>query len=457
MALPLWDHVVGYEKKDPAVVARLSTGYPRFMHHPLVRQVARELSPEGHCLPFPSRKTSEACAHFARKTDPSARIVSKRGLFGVCAHAEAGRDALKAFWQHTGMIVSSRQAEAWLAGKSESPEAPEVRRSLRTRLADFYECAPDDVFLCPTGMAAHYAALRILQARSPGLPTVQLGFPYVDTLKLQQKLGLGGILLHNLDSLAADLERSLAATPVAGAFCEIPGNPLLGSANLPQIGPALRARRIPLVVDDVVATPFNIDSGAHADLVATSLTKFIAGNGEVMGGALICNPRSPFYGELKELAKAQLEELLWESDAAILDEAARGFPERMKRHNSTGLFLAERLRSHPAVERVWYPKWEFTQAYESLRRPNGGWGALITFLPHDAEHRSAGIYDRLELCKGPSLGTVFTLVCPFTLLAHYTELEWAESRGVSRYLLRVSAGLEDPEELWQKLDRALRG
>ena len=52
-------------------------------------------------------------------------------------------------------------------------------------------------------------------------------------------------------------------------------------------------------------------------------------------------------------------------------------------------------------------------------------------------------------------GTVFTLACPFTLLAHYTELEWAESCGVSRNLIRLSVGLEDPEDLWQRLDRAL--
>ena len=63
----------------------------------------------------------------------------------------------------------------------------------------------------------------------------------------------------------------------------------------------------------------------------------------------------------------------------------------------------------------------------------------------------------LAVCKGPSLGTVFTLACPFTLLAHYTELDWAESCGVSRYLIRISVGLEDPEELWSRLDRALRG
>ena len=93
--------------------------------------------------------------------------------------------------------------------------------------------------------------------------------------------------------------------------------------------------------------------------------------------------------------------------------------------------------------------------YEAVRQPNGGWGSLVTFLPYHAAAASPEIFDRMEVCKGPSLGTVFTLACPFTLLAHYTELEWAESCGVSRHLIRLSVGLEEPTELWQRLNRAL--
>ena len=84
----------------------------------------------------------------------------------------------------------------------------------------------------------------------------------------------------------------------------------------------------------------------------------------------------------------------------------------MQRHNANGLYLAERLRAHPAIERVWYPKWEFSEAYEAVRRPGGGWGSLITFLPKNAEVTAPRIYDALQFCKGPSLGTVFTLACP---------------------------------------------
>jgi cystathionine gamma-synthase len=457
MALPRWRDVVGYEEKDPAISARLTTGYPRFLIHPLVQELARRLAPGHTCLPLPSARTASLCADFIRRTDRApVEIIERGGLHGVATSA-AGTLALRSFWQHTGLIVSSRQADAALAGRVVGPNDGEYRDDLRRQLAGLYDCAETDVFLAPTGMAAQFAALQAVLERTPGRPTAQLGFPYVDTLKLQQKFGHGGILLHHLGDIESRLRSLLARHRLAGCFCEIPGNPLLGSADLRKITPLLREHGVPLVADDVVATPANIDLGGYADLIATSLTKFIVGTGDAMGGALICNPRSPLYADLKPLVQARHEELLWGEDAAVLAAQARGFPERMKRHNQSGLLLAERLRAHPAVERVWYPKWEFSAAYEAVRRPAGGWGALITFLPKNAEANSPGIYDRLACCKGPSLGTVFTLACPFTLLAHYTELDWAEACGVPRHLIRLSVGLEDPEDLWRRLDAALTG
>jgi len=456
VALPRWQDVVDYEEKKPEVVNSLASGYPRFFIHRAVRDLARQIGDGRPCLPFPSVRAAGRCARFIERTcGEQAKVLACGGIPGVVT-SEAGTAALRAFWQHTGLIVSTRQAEAHLAGRAPLPEARAIRQSLRHQLAGFYDCAEDDVFLAPTGMAAQFAALEAVIQRTPGRPTAQLGFPYVDTLKLQQKLGHGGVLLHHLKRIDEELQSLLRQQPLAACFCEIPGNPLLGSADARGISPILREHRVPLVVDDVVATPANVDLGRCADLIATSLTKFIVGTGEAMGGALVCNPRSPLYSELKPIVSAQHEDLLWGEEALVLDAQARGFPERIKRHNRNGLLLAERLRRHPAVERVWYPKWEFSEAYEAVRHQDGGWGALITFLPRNGEARSAGIYDRLECCKGPSLGTVFTLACPFTLLAHYTELEWAESCGVSRYLIRLSVGLEDPEDLWQRLERALK-
>jgi len=455
VALPRWQDVTGYEEGRPDVIGKLSTGYPRFVVHSFVRALASRLGGEGACLPFPSLRVAEQCADFIRRSSgEAARLIPESGVTGV-ATSDAASSCLKAFWQHTGLIVSSRQAEALLAGRKDGNEDAAVRGSLRRHLAGFYDCAPDDVFLAPSGMAAQFAALQTVRSFRPSQPTAQLGFPYVDTLKLQQKLGDGGILLHDLEYIEADLSRLLERQPLAACFCEIPGNPLLGSADVRKIAPLLRANRVPLVIDDVVATPYNIDLSPTADLIATSLTKYIVGSGDAMGGALIVNPRSPLYAELKPLARAQHEELLWGEDAAILETHAGTFPDRMRAHNRNGLAIAERLHRHPQVERVWYPKWECSEAYEAVRRPEGGYGSLITFLPAQAETRAARVYDAMAVCKGPSLGTTFTLACPFTLLAHYGELDWAESCGVSRYLIRISVGLEDPDYLWRRIETAL--
>jgi cystathionine gamma-synthase len=455
MSLPRWSDVVGYEAHKPEVWSHIKMGYPRFVYHPLVQELIHRLDAGPHCLPFPSERVAKLCvSYIERVTGETARVVAIKGIRGVST-TEAGEVALRSFWQHTGLIVSSRHAEALLEGRSEGPEAQATRDSLRRQLAAFYDCDPDDVFLTPSGMAAHYAALRAVNTWRPGRPTAQLGFPYADTLKLQQKFGFGAHLLHNLGTIPQDLKQLIPAHSVAACFCEIPGNPLLGSADIPAITPMLREHRVPLVIDDVVATPLNIDTRPHAALVATSLTKFISGTCDVMGGALICNPASPFYRELKPILCAGHEELLWGSDAQVLDAQARGFPERMRRHNANGLFLAEKLRTHPNIERVWYPKWECAEAYEALRRPQGGYGALLTFLPRNAAETSPRVFDAMDVCKGPSLGTIFTLACPFTLLAHYNELNWAEACGVPRNLIRISTGLEDPGELWRRMERAL--
>ncbi len=455
VALPRWQDVIGYEEKKSEVVEKMSSGYPRFVVHPLVSKLAKELGGGENALPFPSRRAAESAAEFVKRTSAfSARVLTKNGISVASTDVE-GMPALRAFWQHTGLIVSSRQAEAALAGRQPNGNVHNVRTTLRRQIADWYDCAEDDVFLAPTGMASVYAALRAVRARRPIQRTIQLGFPYVDTLKLQEKFGAGATLLPNLETIEAELRSLLNEEALAGCFCEIPGNPLLGSVDLRAIGPLLRKHGVPLIADDVVATPLNVDLSPYADLIATSLTKFVVGTCDAMGGALICNRASPYYAELKGAIRSQHEELLWGEDAVVLAEQAESFPERMQRHNENGLWIAEQLRAHPATERVWYPKWESAEAYEAVRRVGGGWGALLSFLPKDGKNRSPMIYDRLPLCKGPSLGAVFTLACPFTLLAHYTELDWAESCGVSRYLIRLSVGLEEPEELWERISRAL--
>jgi cystathionine gamma-synthase len=131
VSLPRWQDVVGYEEKKPEVVAKMALGYPRFVIHPLVRELAQQLGLGQPCLPFPSASAAEAAAAYIRTASgATASVNAGRGVFGVVT-TEAGAQALKDFWQHTGLIVCSRQAEAALDGRSDVPDADALRASLR--------------------------------------------------------------------------------------------------------------------------------------------------------------------------------------------------------------------------------------------------------------------------------------------------------------------------------------
>jgi cystathionine gamma-synthase len=140
---------------------------------------------------------------------------------------------------------------------------------------------------------------------------------------------------------------------------------------------------------------------------------------------------------------------------------SRDFPERNARINETTEALADWLAGHEGVKRVYYPKMSHSvDLYHGVQHQhpfgNGtsGYGGLFSLVldPHMCERT---FYDALDVAKGPSLGTNFTLVCPYTLLAHYHELDFAMSYDVPPNLIRVAVGLEPYEVLREKFDIAL--
>jgi len=125
--------------------------------------------------------------------------------------------------------------------------------------------------------------------------------------------------------------------------------------------------------------------------------------------------------------------------------------------NDRGEAVYDFLLAHPKVERLWYPKGVTPEHYEALLKPGGGYGGLMSILLKDAPRTAPAFYDALRVCKGPSLGTNYSLACPYTLLAHYDELDWAARRGVDANLVRLWVGLEPENELIARLEEALGG
>ena len=111
------------------------------------------------------------------------------------------------------------------------------------------------------------------------------------------------------------------------------------------------------------------------------------------------------------------------------------------------------------IKEVFYPKYITRDNYDTCRKMQvdpddgraGGFGGLFS-LTFTSMAASKAFFDALQCSKGPSLGTNFTLACPYTILAHFMELDWASQYGVEASLIRISIGMEERETLlsWMK-------
>ncbi len=464
VCLPLWRDVIGYEENEPRVHQRLRAGYPRFVLHPRVREVIHRLRPEvaavgEDLLPFPDALSASQCAEWVRRGGhPTARAAEFAGLHAAVFPEQAHRHARR-YWQHAGRILSSRAAAGWLRGAPAEPDPAHkvaVARTLTTRLAGWAGVPPECVTLHGTGMAAIFRAHEAALALQPGRRTVMFGFPYTDTLKLQECFGPGVLFFprgnaEELQQLTAAMEHE----QFAAIFCELPGNPLLQVPDLPTLAGLARRQGALLIVDDTIGTCHNFDVAALADLVATSLTKAVSGEGDVMGGSLLVSPASPVFDRLQSWLGTAPREFLHHEDLEVLEANSRDFPKRMEASNKNASALAQFLAGHPAVHQVHYPGLHPPPWANRLQRPGRGWGPLLSFLPREAARTSPLIYEALQISRGVSLGTPYTLTCPYVLLAHYQELDWAASCGIPANLLRVSAGTEETSVLLERFARAL--
>ncbi|KAL4951341.1 pyridoxal phosphate-dependent transferase [Aspergillus filifer] len=314
-----------------------------------------------------------------------------------------------------------------------------------------------DVFLFPTGMSSIFNSHRLLlKARGP-MKSVCFGFPYIDTLKILEKWGPGCVFygrgasedLDDLETRLAGGERFLAV------FTEFPGNPLLKAPDLKRIRALADKYDFAVVVDETVGNFLNINVLSHADIVVSSLTKIFSGDSNVMGGSAVLNPHGRYYQLLKNTFSREYEDNLWVEDVVFLERNSRDFVSRIEKINRTTEDITAMLKDSPLVKQVYYPKYNPSlPLYDAFRTPNGGYGGLFSVTFYRTEEAVA-FFDNLEVLKGPSLGTNFTLSCPYTLLAHYGELEWAGSFGIEFGLVRISVGLEDVPILRAKVQQAL--
>ncbi|CAG8950865.1 hypothetical protein HYFRA_00003082 [Hymenoscyphus fraxineus] len=348
-------------------------------------------------------------------------------------------------------IAGSLMGEEDLAAmRSSSPRKSDTRGI--TGLSE------DDVYLYPCGMNSIFNAHQMLLESRGQMKSISFGFPYVDTLKILEKFGPGCLFYGNGSSDDLDdLEKRLkSGERYLALFCEFPGNPMLKCPDLKRIRHLADTYDFCVVVDETIGNFINVHVLPHADMVVSSLTKIFSGECNVMGGGTILNPKGKYYQQLKKFQESEYEDNYWAEDIIFMERNSRHFVSRIEKINDNAEILCDILRAHPLVKQVYYPKYNPSKEfYDACRTPNGGYGGLLSF-EFKTKPQAIAFYDRIETAKGPSLGTNFTLISPYVVLAHYLELEWAAQFGVPADLIRVSIGLEDADDLRQRFEVALK-
>lgn len=385
------------------------------------------------------------------------RAAENAGQNGVQAGAVLGNadrvmDRLAQQVKRRGPILSSRAADCFLGG---NPARDAADPTTAGRVAEAL-CSLEGgthAFLYCSGMSAITRVLDLL--RQPGRSQiVAVGHLYNDTY---QTLRLGPNRFLGVDEL--DALDDVVGDQTAAILTETITNPLSDVPDLEVLSRVAKARGVPLVVDNTIATPANchpFDFGA--DYVIHSTTKYLNGRNDHGGGAVIVRDQISARGlaDYQALLHDQMSPL----EAAVLEKNLCSFQERMGRFNENARKVASFLAGHRGVARVFFNGLKVHRSYETARRLLRGPGSVISFtLAHDTWEGLRAFYDsRLHgIRKAPSLGSDVTLLCPYTLLTHYDDTDEVLAEiGLPRFLLRIAVGCErDITLVIESLDAAL--
>jgi cystathionine beta-lyase/cystathionine gamma-synthase len=268
------------------------------------------------------------------------------------------------------------------------------------------------------------------------LTRYQLSYSYVDTAKLDE------------------VERAM--TPATRMlFVETPTNPVMRLTDLRAAADLAHHHNARLVVDNTFASPYlqrPIEFGA--DLVTHSTTKYLNGHSDSVGGIVVA-VRDDDIDWLRFIQNAE-GAILSPFDSFLVLRGTKTLALRMQQHNANGLALAELLAAHPKVKKVFYPGLPAHPQYELAKRQMRGFGGMIAFElgSLDAARRLLNTVRLYALAE--SLGGVESLIShPATMTHASVPADRRAAIGITDGMVRISAGIEDIDDLKDDLNRAL--
>jgi cystathionine beta-lyase/cystathionine gamma-synthase len=309
-------------------------------------------------------------------------------------------------------------------------------------------------FAFASGMSAIHAIVGRL---SSGDHVVVTDNTYGGTFRLFDKvLRRYGLEFTYVDTSNLDATRAAVTPRTKLVFVETPTNPVLRLSDIAAIAGIARQAGAALVVDNTFASPcLQRPIALGADMVVHSTTKYLNGHSDSVGGVVIATRDEDV--EWLRFIQNGAGAILSPFDSWLVLRGTKTLALRMAQHTANGLALAEFLSGHPKVTRVIYPGLPSHPQHALARRqmPNGCGGMLSFEVASPDEARRVLNGFRL-MALAESLGGVETLVCHPASMTHASvPPERRAAIGLSDSLIRISAGIEDPEDLKDDLKQAL--
>jgi len=272
---------------------------------------------------------------------------------------------------------------------------------------------------------------------------------------LDQIFGKFGLDVSYVDTTAVAAVAAAVRPKTRALLVETPGNPLLGIADLAALGALCCDHNLLFIVDNTFLTPVlqrPFDYGA--DIVVHSATKFLGGHNDLCAGVLVA--RSPELGERLYFLQNSTGAVLPPQECWLLMRSLKTLHVRLERHCRNAAVVAEWLAQQSQVTRVFYPGLPDHPRHSLASVQMHGYGGMLSFRVTDAE-LAYQVLERLQLISfAESLGGVETLMTLPAVQTHADIPEADRQRlGIDETLLRLSVGLEDPQDIIADLERAL--
>lgn len=240
-------------------------------------------------------------------------------------------------------------------------------------------------------------------------------------------------------------------------YVETPANPTMVLVDLEEVAKIAHRHGAKVFVDNTFATPYNtnpLDLGV--DVVIHSLTKYIGGHGDLLGGAVISND-TEFLRQCRLGTLMHFGAVMAPFTAFLVCRGMKTLGVRMRQHNENALKIARWLEADPRIETVRYPFLESNPQYDIAKKQMQGGGGMISFDVKGGLEAGKKFINSLKLCTlAVSLGDTETLVEQAAAMTHtMIPKEVREAAGITDGMIRMSVGLEDPDDIIADLDQAL--